>query len=206
MSRSSFAFSAGIFFFLIAPLHTQSQVSTGISFGTEGVQGFYLAIGEYYHVPERQVIVIHERHIPDEELPVVFYIARRAHVAPEAVMDLRLSGKSWWEITMYYRMGPEIYYVPVDYDPGPPYGRAYGYYKHKPRKQWRSMALTDVEVVDLVNLRFVSDHYGYRPHDVIRMRSEGRNFVDIRDEARKVKGEKHGWKRGRGNGKGKGRK
>ena len=205
MFRSYVILIVGILFFAPMALRSQSHVNAGVSMGPEGVQGFYFAIGQYYHVPEREVIVVHERQIPDEEVPVVFFIARKAHVAPSAVMDLRLAGKSWWDITIHYGLGPEIFYVPVEVDPGPPYGRAYGYYKHHPRKQWRSVVLTDPEVIDFVNLRFTSDHYGYRPEEVIRMRSGGRSFVDIHDEIRKDKGdkgEKHGWGKGKGKGKG----
>src|ERR1041385_3753226 len=157
MFRSYVILIVGILFFAPMALRSQSHVNAGVSMGPEGVQGFYFAIGQYYHVPEREVIVVHERQIPDEEVPVVFFIARKAHVAPSAVMDLRLAGKSWWDITIHYGLGPEIFYVPVEVDPGPPYGRAYGYYKHHPRKQWRSVVLTDPEVIDFVNLRFTSD-------------------------------------------------
>ena len=69
------------------------------------------------------------------------------------------------------------------------------------------MRLGDDDVVNLVNLKFASEHYGYSPEKVIKMRSEGRNFVEINEEITrgkgqkvKEKGEKHG---GKGKGKGK---
>jgi hypothetical protein len=46
--------------------------------------------------------LIKEKHIPDEELPVVLFIAGRAHVAPATVIDLRLSGKTWMDISPYF--------------------------------------------------------------------------------------------------------
>ena len=207
MLRAYLILTTGILLLALVTLRAQAQVSTGISIGKEGVQGFYFAIGEYYHLPEKEVIVVHERRVPDEELPVVFFIAREAHVALSVIIDLRLSGKSWWEITVHYGLSPEIFYVPVEVVPGPPYGKAYGYYKKKPRKEWKSIVLSDVDVVNFVNLRFMTEHYGYRPEEVIRMRSAGKSFVVIHDEVIKGKagkGEKHG--AGKGKGKGKGRK
>src|SRR4030042_32287 len=97
----------------------------------------------------------------------------------------------------YYR-GPEIFYVPVRETVviGPPYGKAYGYYKKKPKKQWRTIDLSDADVVNLVNLRFVSDHYKYGPEKVMKLREGGKNFVAINDEV--VKEKKGGKEKGEG--------
>ncbi|MBI4685615.1 MAG: hypothetical protein HY755_10495 [Nitrospirae bacterium] len=185
--------------FLLLSLLCVSWVSTayagfdlGISVGDEGIRGFHLAIGDYYRVPEREVLVVRERRIPDEEIPVVFFLASRARVAPSTIIDLRLSGRSWLDITLHYGLSPEIFYIPVDIKKmGPPYGKAYGYYKNKPKKEWKKMKFSDGDVVDLVNLKFISEHYKYSPEKVIQMRGEGKKFVSINDTAYK---EKHGSK------------
>ena len=165
----------------------RAGVELGISIGEEGLRNFYLSVGDYYRVPEREVIIIRERGILYEEIPVVFFIARRAHVAPGVIVDLRLRRMSWMDITFHYGLSPEIYYVPLRVAPGPPYGRAYGYYKKWHRKEWRKVRLGDDDVVNLVNLKFASEHYGYSPEEVIKMRSGGRNFVEINEEIKKGK-------------------
>jgi len=38
-----------------------------------------------------------------------------------------------------------------------------------------------------VNLRFISDRYGYEPDEVARMRSSGKSFVIINNELRRAK-------------------
>jgi hypothetical protein len=167
-----------------------AQVQFGISAGSGGVNSFYLAIGDYYRVPEREIVVVRERRIPDEEIPVVFFIASRAHVGSAAVMDFRLAGNSWMDVALHFGLGPDVFYVPVERDYGPPYGHAYGYYKHHKRKQWSSIRLGDGDIVNFVNLRFMSEHYGYSPDQVIRLRSEGRSFRDINEGFHKQKFEK----------------
>ncbi len=47
--------------------------------------------------------------------------------------------------------------------------------------------LGDDDVVNLVNLKFMSEHYGYPPEKIIKMRSGGKEFVSIYDEIRKEK-------------------
>ena len=167
-----------------------AQWNLGVSIGNEGVNGFHLSVGEYYHVPEREVLVVRKRGIPDEELPVVFLLAARARVAPGAIIDLRLGGMSWMDITLRHRLSPEIYYVPVNGGKiSPPYGNAYGHYKKHPKNEWKKIRLPDSDVVNLANLKFMSEHYGYTPEKVMQMRSEGRHFAAINDSIQK---EKHG--------------
>lgn len=154
------------------------------------MSGFYLSMGNYYQVPEREIIIIRDRGIPHYDILVVLFIARRAHVPPAVIIDLRLSGRSWNDITLHFGLSPEIYYVPVRIVPGPPYGRAYGYYRNKPKKEWRKIVLSDDDVVNLINLKFISEYHGYGTEDIIRMRSAGKDFVVIHDDIRKAREEK----------------
>lgn len=171
-----------------APLaQADTRMDIGATIVNGDMRGFYFALGDYYRVPEREVMLIRERRIPDYDIPVVLFISQRARVAPSVIMDLRLSGRSWMDITLHFGLGPEIYYVPVKEVYGPPYGHAYGHYKNKHRKDWRKIRLVDSEVVDLVNLRFMSEHYGRPPEEVMRMHSSGKSFTMINDEFRRGK-------------------
>lgn len=183
----------------------EAGMDLGISIGEEGLRSFSLSVGDYYRVPQREVVIIRERGIPYEEMPVVLFLAGRAHIAPGIIVDLRLGGMSWMDITLRYGLSPEIYYVPVRVSPGPPYGKTYGYYKNKPRKEWKKVRLGDDDVVNLVNLKFASEHYGRPPEEVIKMRSGGRSFVEINEEIKRGKGQKVKEKGKKHGGKGKGK-
>jgi hypothetical protein len=191
----------------LIPSRVQSQ--TAISVGAQ-IGDFHVAVSNYYHVPEREVIVLRERRIHDDELPVVLFIAQRARVSPATIVDLRLRGLSWWDISVRYGMGPDVYYVPVAVAPGPPYGRAYGHYK-KPRKHWNTIVLSDDDVVNLVHVRFLSDYYRVPPERVMEVRGRQRDFVAVHYEVsgRGSKGghdDRGGDSKGQGNGKGKGKR
>ena len=188
------------FFLPLNPGAPRADIDIGVSIGEEGITGFYLAVSDYYRVPEQEVVVIKKRRIPDEEIPVVFFVAGRAGVSYSAIIDLRLKGLSWMDITLRLGLGPDIFYVPVKGEvKSPPYGKAYGYYAKKGKK---TSSLGDADVVNLVNLKFLSEHYGVSPEAVIEMRSGGKNFVSINDEIKKKKGGKGN---GNGNNKGKGK-
>jgi hypothetical protein len=166
--------------FLLA-IGAQAQVSGGISIKDDGVKSFYLAIGQNYHVAEREVMVVHERRIPDEEIPVVFFIAKKAHVRPAQVIELRLAGQSWMDITLHYRLRPDIYYVSMKGDPGQEYGRAYGHWR-QPKREWRKWRLDDDDIIKMVNLQFVSNHYRLKTNEVVRLRGQHSNFIDVTRE------------------------
>ncbi len=168
--------------FMGSAAQADTRMDIGATIVDGNLRGFYLALGEYYRVPERDVLVIRDRHIRDHDIPVVLFLAQRVHVAPGVIIDMRLAGRSWMDITLHFGLGPDIYYIPVSRDYGPPYGHAYGHFKHKHRKDWHKIRLADDDVVNLVNLRFMSEHYGRPADEVIRMRSGGRDFIGINEE------------------------
>jgi hypothetical protein len=199
------------------PIAMLTVLSTGMLLGGDRVSAqtsssvaanvgdFHVAVANYYRVPEREVIVIRERRIPDHEIPVAFFIARHAGVPSSRIVDLRLRGDSWWDISVRFGLGAEVFYVPVAVTPGPPYGRAYGHYM-KPRKQWNTIVLTDDDIVNLVELRFISEHYHVPPERVIAVRGRNADFVAVHAEvAGHGKAARNDGGAGGGKGKGRGR-
>lgn len=156
-----------------------ADVQVGIAIGETGVQGFHDAVSTYYHVPGEKVVVIRNRNIPDEHLPAVFFLAQRVQVSHEVIGDLRLGGKSWMEVSANFALTAEIFQVQVIETYGPPYGKAYGYYKNRKREEWAALKLTDDEIVNLVNVKFLSAHYGLTPDEVTKLRKEGDSFMKL---------------------------
>lgn len=170
--------------------NARAEVNIGVKADESGITEFYLAIGDHYKAPEKEVVIVREKGIPDDDLPVVFFIARSAGVPAIAVIKLRLDGKSWMDITFHYGLTAGIYYVDVKEVKGPPYGKAYGHFKKKPKKDWKTIKLADADIVNFVNLRFLSEHYGHSPDEIISMRSKGESFVNINAKVKKGKAAK----------------
>jgi len=196
--------------FLASTVPAQT-VRTGVSITDGHLNNFYLSIGDYYHVPESRVVYVRDRYPRhDEELPVIFFLASRAHVDPQVIIDLRMRSRmSWLDITFHYGLSPEIYYVPLR-RVGPPYGKAYGYYK-KHGNNYSRVVLADDDVVNLVNLRFMSDYHGVDPEVIMDRRGKGEKFIVMNDAYRgekknhsdrekKKNGNGNNGKKGRGNG------
>ena len=176
--------------FSVGTINANAEVRAGVTIDDSGLKEFHLAIGDFYKVPQRDIEIVKERKISDEELPVVFFLAKRAKVAPDKIIELRVGGRSWIEITHFYGLGAEIFYVKAGKVDTPPYGKAYGYYKNKPKSEWKYIKLDDDDIVNLVNLKFISTKYNYPPESVIKMRSDGKNFMAINKDFKEGKVDK----------------
>ena len=170
--------------------YCRADVNVGLSIGDDGIKSFYLAIGEHYKVEERIVVKAKKSKIPDEELPVVFFLAKHAQVSPGIIIKLRLSGMPYMEICLKYGLTAEVFYVPMKRTPGPPYGKAYGHFKKKKKNDWGTIRFTDIEITNFVNLKFISSHYGHSPDEVAGMRANGTSFVTIHGKVKKARGPK----------------
>jgi len=166
---------------------TQADVSVGVSVDKDGLNSFYLAIGEHYRTNDQEIKTVRNLNVPDEELPLVFFLANHTGVGKDEIIRLRLMGKSWMDISLHFGQTAELFYVPVKGNPGPPYGKAYGHFKNKDKKKWKEIRLNDTEIIDFVNLKFMSDYYGYSPDEIIKKRAKGKSFIAINGEVKKIK-------------------
>ena len=164
-----------------------ADLNIGLSVGDEGVKEFHLSIGSHYGIQEKNVVKIKERSIPDDELVVVFFLAKHAGVAPMIIVDLRHKGNSWMDISTKFGLSTEIYYVQFDSNPGPPYGNAYGHFKNKPKKNWHKITLDDDDIINIVNLKFLTARYKCSPKDVLKLRKQKKSFANINANLKKSK-------------------
>lgn len=190
MSRFKYLVAMLLLFVLISAGSSKADINAALSITDGRVSSFYLAIGDHYRVPEKEIIFVKKKEIPDDDLAVVFYLSHRASVAPSVIIDLRLGGRTWMEITSHFSLTAEIFHVAIEKASGPPYGKAHGYFKNRNRKEWKSIRLSDSDIVNLVNLRFVSEHYGLSPDAVVKMREQGQSFIAINDKVKKAKAQK----------------
>ncbi len=57
------------------------------------------------------------------------------------------------------------------------------------QSQWQQIKLTDEEVINLVNLKFISSHYDYSVFTIMEMRDNGFSYREI---SKKVKEKNRG--------------
>jgi hypothetical protein len=150
-------------------------------------------------------------HDPDD-LAVALFLSRHSGKSLDAIFTLRRGGTSWWDISVRYGVRPDVWFVPVRHDPGPPYGKAYGYWKKHRRDRRQAIVLSDLDARNLVAVRMVHEYYGVSVETAMQWRSSGsdlRVLMTNEYHKRHGKGPAGGSKsasrgKGRGHGPGKG--
>jgi hypothetical protein len=188
------------------------DVSLGLDVGDDA-RIFLNLTNDYYAPPPQVAVQVVKRCArPENDYPVILLLAQASHRSPQAVLDLRLKGLSWADVMFQLRVAPSALFVGLDHDPGPPYGKAWGYWKHhKPHDRF---AISDRQFVDLAKLRIASGYYKVSPYTVISERQRGvsvERYAADRHRARHPeKGAKpskageHGPGQGHGHGQGEG--
>ena len=161
----------------------------------EPIADAHRALHDSLGLPEPTIVRLLERGLPEPELPALGLIAQQAHVPVARVADLRLSGLPLVDVALRVGAGPEIFYVPYAVDPGPPYGNAWGYYRKTPRAKWRTIRLSDADVIHSSNLLLVHRHYSVPVARIVELRRGGRSYTAIHHD---LWTEKHPAKGGKG--------
>ncbi len=155
----------------------------------------FLRISSRYFDRDPEVVQQCEAQYGDpDDVAVALFLSNRCGVPPERIFDLRRERMSWWQIGVRLGAPVDVWFVPVTHNPGPPYGRAYGYWRkfqHNPRYHF---ALSDREARDLVALRVMHDYYGLRPAQAMQLRERG---GDIRHLVAGEYRTRHGGDKGR---------
>ena len=119
------------------------------------------------------------RYTNPDDLAVSLFIARQSGRSPDVIFALRRQGLSWWDVGLRTGVPVDAWFVPVQRDPGPPYGKAYGYWrKHRENPKYM-VVLGDVDARNLVAARMAHEYYGVPMDDAMRWRSSGRNVRDM---------------------------
>lgn len=142
--------------------------------GVEGRDAYFGAVAEFFGLPEAEVAILGAWSLPDEEIPVVLFVARRAGVSPEAVVALRRSGRGWAELARRYDLGAEHFHVPLrDAAAAGVLADAYARYRSLPAGRWGEVALGDAEVVGLVNLKVLVQTLRRSAEEILAGRGAG---------------------------------
>lgn len=145
-----------------------------LSGSKNGVDAFSFSVGEYYRVPQHEIVVVQKR-LPKNDMSVAYFLSRRALKSIDYITALRMRGESWWDISINLGLNPHnIYVVQTQKRYGPPYGKAYGHDKH--REDYR---LSDDDIAELVNVKFLSNYHGVSADEIIEQRRRGERFINI---------------------------
>lgn len=149
---------------------------------------YIMAVGNQYNADYEVVNNIMNSYVSVDELPVVFFIANTAHVDPVEVAKMRSDKNSWMDITSSYELSPKNYYVMISGKiKNSEFKATFDKYHTVLTSQWDKIELTDQDIINLVNLRFIYQYNDYSPYEVMDMRSYGKSYVNINHSIAELK-------------------
>jgi hypothetical protein len=159
-------------------------------------------------VPDANRIAMDPRITPDD-FTVAAFLSRHASVGIEVVWRQRQLGVSWFDLAVRLGVPMDTVIVRPSRDFGPPYGKAWGYWKKHPKRGDRTFFLDDPDFIRMVEVQTLCRSTGKSADDVILALQGEESFTKW---ASKLSREKHGKGQGAqgkpaevGGGKGKGK-
>lgn len=149
-----------------------------------------LTVGRYgYDRPDLDPFLPRLRSV-DNDLPVVLFLAHQTGRPLGFIVDLRARGLSWSVVFTRLNVSPAVLFVGIDRDPGPPYGKAWGYWKRHPK----GYQFTDNDIAGLVKIQIGARYARMSPFELAQARGKGRRVQTFVAEKKgrpyKPKGEK----------------
>ena len=148
----------------------------------DSIAAFHAAVHKAFGMPEPVIVQLSQQGLPPDEIPAIALISTRAKVEPARVVELRKSGLSYVQVSQKLGVGPEVFYVPFESDPGPQFTRVYTTWKTVPKEQWSTVTLSDDEVVGLSNVQLITNTYKVPAARAIELHAAGKDYVVIHNE------------------------
>lgn len=151
-------------------------------------QDFDQALVQYFKISTDVVAALRATGVTAEELPVCCHIARHSGTNAESIAKMRARGDTWREIVLGRNMGMNIFYQPiVGTSVSETYYPIFAKFDAVPASQWRKLELSDDEILNLVNLRFIASQHDYSVYKVMAQRDDGLPFLEINQNIKEAK-------------------
>jgi len=149
---------------------------------------FEEALMAYYEITGDDVTALKETGLALEEMPVALHWASPAMTSPVNLATLRARGDSWQDIAHVRQVGPSSVYIRIGKEfTSTIYEPIFAKFTKVKGATWTDVPLTSDDIVNLVNLKFLSSYYGYSMFEIMAMRDGGADFVSIAATVKEAK-------------------
>ncbi len=147
-------------------------------------KAYLQGVSEYFQADPAEVQEVASYLTRTDEVPVAYMVARKAGVDPMVLAQARYDGAKWGDLLRKYGVGTDLFHVEVrGFVPSAVYQPILDKFPEEQPDAWATAPLTDRDMLNLANLIFIRDHYGYSMYRVMAMRDKGKGFPAIQSEA-----------------------
>ena len=158
-----------------APARAVVFTDVTLGMGLSDDQRVFLNVTNDHFAPSPAVAValVQRAASPVDDFPVILLLAKAGRRSPEDILRLRQEYLSWSDIMFRMNISPSALFTGITRDPGPPYGKAWGYWKKHPRER---LVIRDRDVVGLAKLQVASARHRVSPYTLIAERNKGVSY------------------------------
>jgi len=157
--------------------HSAMDVDFGTAIPADDETEIFFAISARYFDEDRRTVERYSSRYRDpDDLAVALFIGSRSSRTPEQIYSLYRQGLSWHEIAVEVDLPPAAWFVEVTREPGPPYGKAYRYWRRHQEDPDQPVVLNDAEIQHLVAARMIHEYYGIPASEAMEWRASGQNL------------------------------
>ena len=156
-----------------APARAGLFYDVTLDLGLKDDARIFLNVTNDYFAPAPAVAVslVKRCPVPEDDYPVIMLLARASKRPTDEILRLRLDYLTWSDIMFRLNVSPSVLFVGIDRDPGPPYGKAWGYWKKHPRGE--RFVVRDRDVVGLAKLQIACRYHHVSPYTIVAERNKG---------------------------------
>jgi hypothetical protein len=160
---------------VLAPAMAGVDIDFGVAAEIDDRTDLYFSISSRYFGQDRETVTNWgARYRDPDDLAVVLFIRQHSERSLDELYALRQQrGLTWWEIAVRYGVPTDVWFVPVQRDPGPPYGKAYGHWKKHKHDRATPVVFSDADLRNLVAVRMMHEYYGVPVELAMEWRSGG---------------------------------
>lgn len=149
-------------------------------------EDFAVAVGDYFGISKAKILETAGQ-VTAEELSVVCYVAERSKMKVSDVVNLRKNSEDWAQVIAECGLtSADMFVWGIGGASSKTYSPIVERYKSRASKTWNEISLSDNEIVDLVNLRFVLGHFGTTPQDVMSARDATSDWKKVYANVKQV--------------------
>jgi hypothetical protein len=142
--------------------------------------GFNAALSAYFKVSVVEVDAVRSTGLAGDDLAVAFKTAVLIKKTSPDVAKMRVRGDSWSDIAKVRNIDASSFYMIIGGEfESKTFTPIFDKYRLTPQSQWKNLVLTDDDIINLVNLKFISSYYDYSAFEVMKMRDNGFSYPDI---------------------------
>jgi hypothetical protein len=179
MKKTIYGILLLVFLIGVFPKNSRADVGININIGI-GVGSpppptiYYGFLSYYYGIPESIVVDYENRLHSWVDVDTVFFLSSLTGCPASVIVNWRLAGMPWTVIVARLHVPPSAFYIPYRGDDddyfeeheGPPYGKAWGYWRH------HALILNDDAIRNRVLLLTTSRYYHIPPGQEMKLLAE----------------------------------